>query len=417
MPRKSLSNASVAALGAPETGQTLVWDSKLTGFGVRLSAGGKKVFIAQGRANCRTVRITIGRADHLSCEQARVLAKVRLGELAAGTDHNRQKKLKYVQGVSVKAAFKEFRKARVNNRASTLDRYERHLDSYLSELQDRPWTAITRQMVLDHHRKIGHKNGQRTANNVMRTLRSLLSFCRATYRDPATSELLTTENPVRALSDTRAWFKESGREDHLKPSEIKAWWQTVGEEADETQRDYLYALLLTGLRSMELATLKWKDVNLKDRVLTFSDTKNGTTHRLPICYRLHATLEHRAKGTNPFEFVFPATGKTPSTAGHVKWFHRLLARVAKKAKVEMQTRHGLRRTFASIGEQIGIGTFTLKRLMNHHSGTSADITMQYAQLSVEALREPAEKIAQFILKCAGELESADVVPFPNSALK
>ena len=417
MPRKSLSTASVNALTAPQSGQTLIWDTKLTGFGVRLTAGGKKVYIAQGRANCRTVRITVGPAKHLSCEQARLLAKVRLGELAAGTDHNRQKKLKRVQGVSVKTAFKEFRNARANNKASTLDRYERHLNNYLADLQDRPWTAITRQMVLDHHRKIGDKNGQRTANNVMRTLRSLLSFCRATYRDPATSELLTTENPVRALSDTRAWFKESGREDHLKPSEIKAWWQAVGQEAHETQRDYLYALLLTGLRSMELATLKWKDVNLKDRVLTFSDTKNGSTHRLPISNWLQATLEHRAKGTNPFEFVFPATGKTPSTAGHVMWFNRLLVRVAKKAKVEMQTRHGLRRTFASVGAQIGIGTFPLKRLMNHQSGTSADITMQYAQLSVEALRKPAEQIAQFILKCAGELESADVVPLPNSALK
>jgi integrase len=417
MPRKALANASVSLLATPQTGQELVWDTKLTGFGVRLTAGGKRVYIAQGRANGRTVRISIGRADVLSCDQARTLAKVRLGEMAAGTDHNLQKKLKHIQGVSVKAAFKDFRKARMNNRASTLDRYERHLESYLSELQDRPWTAITRQMVLDHHRKIGHKNGQRTANNVMRTLRSLLYFCRATYRDPATSELLTSENPVRALSDTKGWFKESGREDHLKPSEIRAWWQAVGEEAHETQRVYLYALLLTGLRSMELATLKWKDVNLKDRVLTFSNTKNGSTHRLPICNWLHSTLEHRIKGTNAFEFVFPATGKTPSKAGHVMWFNRLLARVAKSAKVEMQTRHGLRRTFASIGEQIGIGTITLKRLMNHHSGTGGDITMQYAQLSVEALRKPAEQIAQFILKCAGELESADVVPFPNSALK
>src|ERR1039457_2487234 len=123
MPRKSLSNASVGLLVAPQTGQALVWDTKLTGFGVRLSAAGKRVYIAQGRANGRTVRITIGRADHLSCDQARVLAKVRLGELAAGTDRNRQKKLKRVQGVSVKTAFKEFGKARASNKASTLTLY------------------------------------------------------------------------------------------------------------------------------------------------------------------------------------------------------------------------------------------------------------------------------------------------------
>jgi hypothetical protein len=34
---------------------------------------------------------------------------------------------------------------------------------------------------------------------------------------------------------------------------------------------------------------------------------------------------------------------------------------------------------------------------------------------VEALRDPAEKIATFILKCAGQLESAAVVAFVKSS--
>ena len=70
---------------------------------------------------------------------------------------------------------------------------------------------------------------------------------------------------------------------------------------------------------------------------------------------------------------------------------------------------------AAGGDEGQRGTFTLKRLMNHHSGTSSDITQQYAQLSVEALRTPSEKIATFILKCAGELESADIVAFVKTA--
>jgi integrase len=411
MSRKSLSSASVAALEAPQAGQRLFWDTKLGGFGIRVTSLGKRVYIAQARVNGRTVRVTVGRADHLSCEQARALAKARLGEMAKGTDLNRQKKLKRVQGIALATAFKAFRTARSKNKASTLELYGRHLDRYLADWKDRPWTAITRQMVRDRHSKIGEENGQRTANNMMRTLRSLLSYCRATYRDPATGEPLTSENPVRALSDAKAWFKEVGREDHLKPSEIKAWWQAIAEEGDKTQQDYLYALLLTRLRSMELARLQWKDVDFKDRIVTLFDTKNGSTHRLPISKWLQTILERRANAVNPFDFVFPATGKSPSKAGHVKWFNRLLERASKKANVEMKTRHGLRRTFASVGEQLGIGTYTLKRLMNHHSGTSSDITLQYAQLSVEALRTPAEKIATFILKCAGELESADVVAF------
>jgi integrase len=389
-----------------------VWDTKLQGFGVRITSLGKRVYIAQARANGRTVRVTIGRAGHLSSEQARTLAKARLGEMAKGTDLNRLKKLKRVQAVSLATAFKAFRAARSKNKASTLDLYDRHLDRYLADWKDRSWTTIKRQMVLERHRKIGKENGQRTANNVMRTARSVLSFCRATYRDPATGEPLAGENPVRALSDTKQWFKEMGREDHLKPSEIETWWQAVAAEANETQRDYLYALLLTGLRSMELARLRWKDVDLKERVITLIDTKNGSTHRLPVSNWLHAVLERRASaGGTSCDFVFPATGRSPSKAGHVMWFNRLLERAATRADVAMRTRHGLRRTFASVGEQLGIGTYTLKRLMNHHSGTSSDITYQYTQLSPEQLRKPVEAISDFILKCAGEIDTAKVVAF------
>jgi integrase len=113
---------------------------------------------------------------------------------------------------------------------------------------------------------------------------------------------------------------------------------------------------------------------------------------------------------NPFDYVYPATGKSLSQVGHTKWFNRLLMRVAAKASVDMHSRHGLRRTYASIGAQLGVNVFILKRLMNHRSGASSDITMQYAQQSPETLRDPAETIAQFILRCGREIKSAEVVP-------
>lgn len=413
MPVKLLTNASVAGLVPPQTGQSLVWDTKLSGFGVRVTEGGKKVYVAQGRVASRTVRVSIGRADHLSCDQARVLAKARLGELAGGNDLNKAKKLRRASGVTLQAAFDEFCKARSGNKPRTLAEYQRQLGVYLKDWRERPWTAITRPMVVERHRKIGEENGRRTANNVARMLRSLLSFARATYRHPTTGEPLVAENPVRVLSDTKGWFKERSREDHLKPSEIRGWWLAVAEHANETQRDYLYTLLLTGCRANEIAELRAQDVSLKDRVVTLRDTKNGTTLRLPMCGYLHQTMTRRLHGLTPFEYVFPATSKRPSKAGHVNNTNRLLARVAKAASVEMASRHGLRRTFASIGEQIGIGTYSLKRLMNHRSGTSADITAQYAQLSVEALRSPAEKIAEFVLKAAGEMPSAKVAALPT----
>jgi integrase len=372
--------------------------------------------VAQGRAAGRTVRVTIGRADHLSCDQARVLAKARLGDLASNKDVNAEKKLRRVRGATLEVAFAEFRKNRASNKARTLNEYERQLERYLSDWKGKPWTSITRHMISQRHQEIGSNNGQRTANNVMRGVRSILNFCRAKYRHPITGEPLLAENPVRVLSDQKSWYHEKAREDFLKPSELGAWWAAIGELANETQRDYLYTLLLTGCRAMEVATLRWSDVSLKDRTLTVLDTKNGTTHRLPICNYLHDLLVQRhEKVQSNFEFVFPASSKRPSKSGHVRYANRLLERVANRAGVEMRSRHGLRRTFASVGESLGIGTFTLKRLMNHTSGASSDITSQYAKLAVEQLRTPVDRIAEFVLKCAGVSESAAIIEFPKFA--
>ena len=84
--RKPLSNRTVAALKVER--DTVFWDRKLTGFGVRVYPTGGKVYIAQTREPTglkRPRRITIGRHGVLTTEQARqrpalVLARIRAGE-------------------------------------------------------------------------------------------------------------------------------------------------------------------------------------------------------------------------------------------------------------------------------------------------------------------------------------------------
>ena len=71
------------------------------------------------------------------------------------------------------------------------------------------------------------------------------------------------------------------------------------------------------------------------------------------------------------------------------------------------TLHDLRRTFCSVAETIGVGTYTLKRLLNHKTSRS-DVTAGYTVLTAEELREPAEKICQRISEYAGfELDIPD----------
>jgi hypothetical protein len=52
--------------------------------------------------------------------------------------------------------------------------------------------------------------------------------------------------------------------------------------------------------------------------------------------------------------------------------------------------------------------YTVKRLLNHKS---ADVTAGYIQHDIENLREAMQAVTDYILKCAGVAESAQVLPF------
>jgi integrase len=56
--------------------------------------------------------------------------------------------------------------------------------------------------------------------------------------------------------------------------------------------------------------------------------------------------------------------------------------------------HDLRRTFATIGEAVGIPLSMIKRLMNHATGD--DVTAGYIQTETDTLRDAINKIGSFI---------------------
>ena len=82
-----LTKRAVDALKAPKQGQAFLWDTELRGFGARIIPSGLKTFILQYRnADDRSRRIALGRFGAITVEQARDLAKIKLGLLAHGKD-------------------------------------------------------------------------------------------------------------------------------------------------------------------------------------------------------------------------------------------------------------------------------------------------------------------------------------------
>lgn len=82
-----LNKRAVDSLTAPKTGQSFLWDTEIKGFGVRVGPSGTKTFVIQYMNDeSRLRRMKIGRFGVMTVEQARELAKIQLGKVAAGED-------------------------------------------------------------------------------------------------------------------------------------------------------------------------------------------------------------------------------------------------------------------------------------------------------------------------------------------
>src|SRR5690606_19721634 len=116
----------------------------------------------------------------------------------------------------------------------------------LSPWRALPLSSITPEMVARRHAELARHSGSQ-ANYAMRVLSAVYNHARAKYR---TGPVLLTENPVRILSDTKAWVRVSRRTTALRPHELAAWFKAVLalEEESATIRAYLQFLLMHGLR-------------------------------------------------------------------------------------------------------------------------------------------------------------------------
>ncbi len=141
---------------------------------------------------------------------------------------------------------------------------------------------------------------------------------------------------------------------------------------------------------------------MRERSLTVRDTKNRTDHTLPLSEFLMDVLTRRRADTETAVYVFEGR----SRLGHIVNTDSQRSLVIERSGVSFSL-HDLRRTFITIAESLDIPAYALKRLLNHKGG--ADVTAGYLVIDAERLREPMQKITDFILKAGGVRESAAVV--------
>lgn len=158
-------------------------------------------------------------------------------------------------------------------------------------------------------------------------------------------------------------------------------------------------LLFTGMRRQEGLSLKWENVDFQEKVITVPETKSGRPLVIPMSEYVCALLEVRKKRTEDSIWVFPSRGKT----GHLVEPKKSVAWVGNKSGVTFML-HDLRRTFITIAESLDISAYAVKQLVNHGSGN--DVTAGYIIMNVDRLREPMQKIAEYIIaKIGGQTQN------------
>jgi integrase len=385
MAKMKLTERSLNRIHAPTSSgnQELTWDTEMRGFGVLASGTtNARSYVVQRPVRGRKVRTSFADVNTISLAEARTKAGELLYQMRQGTNPNALKR----RGMpTLREALETYLSARKDMRPRSVAGYRHIFAGHLKPWLDMELTAITPDMVEDRHRAIGKSTGHAMANLAMRSFRAVYNF--VAERRPE-----MPRHPVRILR--RSWFKVPRRTTMVALADLPKFYSALSRLDNAVARDYLLLLLFTGMRREEAASLTWDDVDLTAKIIRVpaARTKAGRPLDLPMSSFVHDMLVARRSIGNA-KHVFPSNGK----GGYISEPKYPLGLVAEDCGVDVSA-HDLRRTFATVAEQIAhVRPITLKAMLNHTLGK--DVTEGY--VIIQELRESVQQVCDKLIELCG----------------
>lgn len=426
----------VEALPAPTKGEALYWDCDLAGFGVRITAKGVRSYIAQGRANGKSRRVTIGqhgarlrvvkdgkptdKTEALTADKARKLAMGLIADFSKNIDPVIEKQRKKTLEVTLQEVSDKYineRRTKKGGELAALTKRDiaRHVNVSFADWKNKPITAITRDLCSARFTTMTEA-GPTQANQAFRILRSLLNFAREEYQPDG--KPIFIENPVSVVSGKKMWNPNNTRNGKIPLLKIGAVWNMLQHRriaidvlpSGQTGADIVLFLILTGCRWSEAAELTWDHVNLDDGTWHITDPKNHNEVTFPISAPLLAILNDRPR-TKDSPYVFASRVKDSGFLKNAKPTMQLVSGIASMNL----TPHDMRRTFIAIGQACKIEMWKLKLLTNHIS--KGDVMLDnYTETSdLRYLSGEAEAIAAWIVEQGKIADGANVIQISGIA--
>ena len=432
MKRENFTAARVAGFKcAPGKKQTIFWDGKTPGLGLRVTAAGSKAFIFETSLNNKTIRMTIGDPRNWAIGDAQAEAS----RLKVMTDQGIDPRQVIADAIAAKeaeAAALTAQQAResvtvaeawqvyVAERSASMkdgkpewgDKHKAHHSYFVQaggvkrkrgtrtgeSSKTRPGVLVPlmTMRLADVDAKViaawldkESKQAPTTAAQAFRALRAFLTWCakHETYSAAVQAGACQSDDVKRKVPTVKTKPNDS-----LRRAQIKPWFEAVQKIGNPVIAAYLQGLLLTGARRNELAALRWADVDFQWKSLTIRDKVEGerTIPLTPYLEHLIAALPRR----NEFVFSSPTAASGRLEEPRIQHVKALAA-----AGLPALSLHGLRRSFGTLSEWVEVPAGIVAQIMGHKPSAIAE--KHYIQRELDLLHLWHVKIEAWILNEAG----------------
>ena len=406
MPTGSITKTTVDKAQAPTNGAWFLWDDKVKGFGLRVTAGGTKTYVFQYRMGGRgspTRRYSIGSHGNWTPDQARDRAK-ELGKLVdSGTDPikaeieareeaeraeaEKEKAEADAVNLKVDALTSTFVDDCLKNEWKAWEDGERNLKLHVLPILD---GKSVRMISMDDVNRILDKLADRPAARyaTVAVLRKFIGWAQSkghlTIKLPS-GEVIVLD-PLRGVKRPKPPKK---RQRFLSEEELAAVWHATFRLGG------LYAgpirfLCLTGQRQSEVGRAPRGEVNIAQNewMIDGSRTKNKLANFVPLSPLMIDIIKSVSRPGA--KLLFSKNGKSPPngwSSAKARFDPLVLAVLKERAvdrgenpeHVEMKhwTWHDLRRTVSTLLSKCAVSTEVVEALLNHISGTKGGVAGTY----------------------------------------
>ncbi len=433
----------------PGKQQSIYWDGKTPGLGLRVTAAGAKSYIFETRLNGQTIRITIGdlRTWMISAAQSEATRfkamtdqgidprKVKADAVTAKEKEAAALARKHLsESVTVAEAWQTYvaeRSASMKDGKPEWGDKHRACHKYFVQAGGEKCTSglrkgqtATRPGVLLPLMKLRlveldekviaawlDKEAPQTPASVrlaFSALRTFIAWCAKhdTYSAAVHADACKSDEVKRKVPSP-----QTKKNDSLRRAQIRPWFEAVQKIGNPVIAAYLQGLLLTGARRNELAGLRWTDVDFKWKSLTIRDKVEGerTIPLTPYVEFLISALPRRKltvkqiggkgkipKKDVPNEFVFSSP---TSASGRIEEPRHQHNNALATAALPALSLHGLRRSFGTLSEWVEVPAGIVAQIMGHKPSAIAE--KHYIQRELDLLHLWHVKIEAWILEQAG----------------